>query len=62
MIERGSGGGSISLYGSSVKVTWREGSLDGNPEGNVEMALETGISFHRGPVGEPGGGLIYQGL
>jgi hypothetical protein len=22
----------------------------------------TGISFHRGPNGEPGRGLIYQGL
>ena len=42
--------------------TWREGSLAGDPGGKVEMALEMGISFHRDPVGEPGGGLIYQGL
>jgi hypothetical protein len=26
------------------------------------MALEMGISFHRGPTGETGRGLIYQGL
>ena len=40
----------MSLCGSSVKGTWREGSLDGDPEGYVEKALEMGISFHRGPV------------
>ena len=34
MVERGFGGGaSLSLYGNSVKGTWREGSLVGNPEG-----------------------------
>jgi len=27
------------------KGTWREGSLAGDPEGYVEEALETGISF-----------------
>ena len=27
-----------------------EDSLVGDPEGYVEKALETGISFHRGPV------------
>ena len=41
---------SLSLCGSSVKGTWREGSLAGDPEGYVEEALEMGISFHRGPV------------
>jgi len=30
--------------------TWSEGFLAGDPEGYVEKALETGISFHRGPV------------
>jgi hypothetical protein len=40
----------LSLCGSSVKGTWREGSLAGDPEGYVEKALEMGISFHRGPV------------
>jgi hypothetical protein len=41
---------SLSLCGSSVKGTWREGSLAVVPEGYVEKALEMGISFHRGPV------------
>ena len=49
MVESGSGG-SVSFYGSSVKGTWREGSLAGDCEGYVEKALEMGISFHRGPV------------
>ena len=40
----------VSLCGSSVKGTWREGFLAGDPEGYAEKALETGISFHRGPV------------
>jgi len=48
MVERGSGGG-VSPCRSSVKVTWREGSLVGDPEGHVEKAMETGSSFHRGP-------------
>jgi len=51
MVERVSGGvASLSVCGSSVKGTWREGFLAGDPEGCVEKALETGISFHRGPV------------
>ena len=33
-----------------MKETWREGSHVGVPEGWGEKALETGISFHRGPV------------
>jgi hypothetical protein len=49
MVERGSGGG-VSLCGSSVKGTWMEGSLAEDPEGYLEKALETGISFHRGSV------------
>ena len=40
----------MSLCGSSVKGTWREGLLAGDPEGNVEKALETGNTFHTGPV------------
>jgi len=40
---------SLSLCGSSVKVTWKEGFLAGDHEGYVEKALEMGISFHRGP-------------
>jgi len=53
---------SLSLSGSSVKGTWWEGSLAGDPEGYLEKALETGISFRRGSVfGEPGGGLPCWG-
>ena len=37
-------------------------SFTGDTEGYVEKALETGISLHTGPAGEPGKGLIYQGL
>jgi hypothetical protein len=44
-----------------VKGAWREGFLFGDPEGYVEKALETGISFHRG-FEELGGGLVYRGL
>jgi hypothetical protein len=40
---------SLSLCGSSVKGTWREGSFAGDPEGRVEKAMETGNSSHRGP-------------
>jgi hypothetical protein len=50
---------SVSLCGSSGKGTWREGYLAGEPEGYEEKALHTGISFHRGPTGEPGRGLAY---
>ena len=49
--EGGSGGVvSLSICGSSVKGTWRQGFLVGDPERYVEEALETGISFHRGPA------------
>jgi hypothetical protein len=52
MVERGSRGGvslSISLS-LSLKGTWREGSLAGDPEGYVQKAVDTCISFHIGPV------------
>ena len=45
-----------------MKGTWRESSLAGDPEGQAENALETGIYFHRGPPGVPGRGLVYQRL
>jgi hypothetical protein len=47
---------SLSPWGS-VKGTWREGSLSGDPEGFLEKALEmeTGISLYSGSAfGEPG--------
>jgi hypothetical protein len=40
-----------------VKGTWKEGSPDGDPEGYVEKALGTGISFHWGLVGVTERGL-----
>jgi len=40
-----------------VKGTCSEGSLAGDPRGYAEKALEMNISFHMGPVGEPGRGL-----
>jgi len=49
MGERVSEGWSVSLFGSSVKGNWREGSLAGDSERHLERALETGISFHGGP-------------
>jgi len=49
MVERGSGG-AVPFCGSFMKGTWREGSLAGDPEGYAEKALETGSSFHCGPV------------
>ena len=39
-----------------MKGNWREGSLAGDPGGEVEKALEMSICLHRGPTGEPGGG------
>ena len=38
------------------------GSFTGDLEGYVDKAQVTGISLHRGAIGEPEGGLIYQGL
>jgi len=62
MAEGGSGEESLSLWGS-VKGTWREGPLSGDPEEYLEKALETGISLHRGSTfGKPGGRLVYWGL
>ena len=40
----------VPLCWSSIKGTWREGSLAGEPEGYVEKSFETGTSFRRGPV------------
>jgi hypothetical protein len=47
---KGALGVDVCLCGSFVKGTWREGSLAGDPGAYAEKALETGISFHRGPV------------
>jgi hypothetical protein len=47
---------------SSKKGTCREGSLAGDHGGYAEKALEKGIYFHMGPVGETGRGLVYLEL
>jgi hypothetical protein len=52
----------LPLYGVSVKGTWREDFLVGEPGEYVEKALETGVSFHRRPAGESGRMLVYRGL
>jgi hypothetical protein len=46
MAEGGSGEECLSPWGS-VKGTWREGPLSGDPAEYLEKALETGISLHR---------------
>ena len=51
----------LSLWGSSVRGTWRGGDFNtGDPGRYVENAMETDISFHSGPTGEHGRGLVYQ--
>jgi len=40
---------SISLCGSSMRGTWREGSFTGDPEGHAN-ALEMSVCFHRGTI------------
>jgi len=61
MVERGCRGG-VCVCGGSVKGTWREGSLAGDPEGYVEKAPERASPSIGGPFGEPRGGLVYRGL
>jgi hypothetical protein len=41
---------SISLCGSSMRGTWKEGSLLGTPKVVLSKALEMRVCFHRGPV------------
>ena len=41
----------LSLYRSSAREAWREGSFTGDPEGYVKKALEPPSLFSRGPVG-----------
>jgi hypothetical protein len=59
-VEEGSGDGYLSL-GAPLGNLEGGDSFTGDLGGYVEKALETSISFHRGPAGEPGRRLIYQG-
>ena len=53
----------ISLCRSSMRWTWRGGvSFARYPEEYVEECSGAGISLHGSPAGEPGWGLVYQGL
>ena len=45
-----------------MRGTWRVDFITVDPGRYVAMALETGISFNRGPAAEPGRGLVYQEL
>jgi len=62
--------GCTSRASASVSLSLRElcvvnlkgAPLPGTLEDVYRKALETGISLHRGPTGEPGRGLVYQGL
>ena len=47
----------IAVYGSPAKGIWKEDSLAGDPGRELERVLDTGISFHRDPAGDPGKGL-----
>jgi len=48
IVERGLWKQDISLYGSSVKGTWRGGSFAKGPKGYERKALLMGISLHEG--------------
>ena len=41
-----------------MRGIWREDCLVGDPEGEVEKTLETGIYFHMGPAGESERGFV----
>jgi hypothetical protein len=56
-------GASLSLYGSSARETWREGSFTGDPEGYVKRGSGTTIFLQQGPRWlTMQWGLLYQGL
>ena len=60
MVDRG---WSVYLCGSSVKGTWREGSLAGDPQGYIYKRFWRRESPSTGaPFGEPGGGFVNWGL
>jgi hypothetical protein len=53
----------ISLYGSSVRGTWRETSLLETLKERLNKAVETSVFFQRGPFwGNMKGMLLSQGL
>jgi hypothetical protein len=54
VVERGLWKRGISLYGGSVRGTWRGGSFAKGPKCYERKALGKGISIHGGSVGHPG--------
>ena len=54
--------GHLSLYGSSVRGTWKGGFFPKDPEGYERKALGLGISLHGGSVGKSGVGSSTGGL
>jgi hypothetical protein len=52
---------SISLYGSSVRGTWREDSFTGDPVGYVNEGSGNGHLYLQSPGGEPGGRVRLPG-
>jgi hypothetical protein len=52
IVERGFWKRGISLYGSSIRGTWKGGSFARGPEGYERKALGMGISLHNGSVGQ----------
>jgi hypothetical protein len=55
MAERGSGGGAFHSEEAQCGGPLGRAPLLGTLEDMLRKALDTGISLHRGPVGEPGG-------
>jgi hypothetical protein len=52
--------GCLSLYGSSVRGTMREGSITGGPEGYKKVGSGEGHLSPYGPTGEPGEGIHFN--
>ena len=53
---RGPGKWGISIYGSSVRGTWRGGSFTRGPEGYERKAPAMGVSLYGSSAGQPGVG------
>jgi len=53
---------SVTLYGTTLKGTWMKSFLAWDPEGYVEKALNTCISFLMEPDRYPGRVLVHLGL
>jgi len=60
IVKRGLWKRSFSLYGGSVRGTWREDSFPGDCEGCVKEACGNGRP-PQGPLREPGGDAALPG-